>query len=237
LRLSGDGIDVNAGADSGVFYTATGGLFSQFGTWNCTGSLETLDGPDVNIFFCLENITNVRDVVLFLPEGGGLDSNLQVEVFPNITQGGSCDGPDEVAGFLGDGPRRGPELPPLVTTSSAGTKSGAKERPDRDHWILDGTAGDLLTIQLRRDGSAGSLGERATLVLRGHGAAEGFEKTVSGVLPLELAEGLPADAPYSVAVEQLDAADEDRFLGSYILALSSDSDEARSLRPHTTVEP
>ncbi len=220
---------------SGVFYTATGGLFSQFGTWNCFASLETLDGPDVSIVFCLENITNVRDVVLFLPEGGGLDSTLQVEVFPNITHGGNCDGPEAVAGFLGDGPRRGPELPPHVTTADAGTRSAAKERPDRDHWLLDGSTGDVLTILLTRDGSAGSQGEQATLVLRGHGAAEGFEKTVSGPLPLELAESLPADAPYSVAVEQPD--DPDRFLGSYLLTLSSDLGETLSLRPHTTVEP
>lgn len=236
-RLSDHGIDVNAGADSGVFYTATGGLFSQFGSWNCTGSLESLDGPDVNIFFCLENIVNERDVVLFLPKGGGLDSNLQVEVFPNITQGGNCDGPGAVAGFLGDGPRRGPEPAPLVATSSARTRSGTKERADRDHWLLDGTAGDSLTIRLSRDGSAGSQGEQATLVLRGHGAAESFEKTVSGALPLELAEQLPADAPYSVAVEQHSAKQPDRFLGAYILALSSDLNEALSLRPHTTVEP
>ena len=82
---------------------------------------------------CLENIVNLRDVVLYLPEGGGLDSKLEVEGFQNITHGGSCDVPEQAAGFLGDGPRRGPELPPLVTASSAGAKSGANERPDLNH--------------------------------------------------------------------------------------------------------
>jgi hypothetical protein len=57
LRQNGKGVDVDAGHDSGVFYTATGGLFSQFGTWNCFADLETLDGPSVKIVFCLKNIT------------------------------------------------------------------------------------------------------------------------------------------------------------------------------------
>lgn len=224
-----DGLTVDAETDYGQFYTATNGFGNQFGAWHCRGNLKDSDGPEIGLAFCLTNTPAHPEVFLVLSENREDVFDFEVEFFKSPTGDGDCPDGQEASSFLGDGPRRGPESPPPVT------KSGG--RPDRDHWIIDGSAGDLLTIRLSRDGSAGSLGEQATLVLRGHGAARALEKKVSGALPLELEEGLPAEATYSVGVEQHGVEDPDRFLGFYSLTLSSHLEEALSLRPHATVEP
>ena len=90
--------------------------------------------------------------------------------------------------------------------------------PDQDQYDFRGYAGELVSIRLNRDPGGRHKGNRATLILEGHGLLN----ISRGVLMNDITVTLPASGRYFVIVsEQADFEKGSRFRGNYCVSLES----------------
>ena len=171
-------IDVNY-PDTKTFYTAKQTAFSMFGVWSCTACevtfCDAVGGAHPQVNFCLEKEADQKPVELTLAPAFFLTVN-----YPAPSDQGNCSTTSATA-TLGDSP------------SGSGT--------DRDSYLLEGLAGDALTLRLEGDGETGQQGDLAVLRLIAKGG--GFRRTESGKLPLTLSAVLPKNGSYLIEVRPL----------------------------------
>lgn len=165
--------------DTKTFYTAEQTIFSMFGVWSCTACeitfCETVGVTPLQVNFCLEKESDQKPVELTLTSDFTLTVN-----YPQPTDQGTCRSKSATA-TLGDGP------------SGSGV--------DRDSYLLEGLAGDALTLRLEGDGEAGYQGDRAELRLIGKGGT--FRLKESGKVPLTLTAVLPESGSYRIEVRPI----------------------------------
>jgi hypothetical protein len=131
--------------------------------------------------------------------------------------------------------------PPPCTRTAVAAFLGdpSTGRSDRDVFRFDGEAGETITVTLDRDGTSGSSGESAELVLR-EDRGDRLD-TIEGSLPLDLTITLPEAGSYAVEASEVGKSAGDPFRGHYRLMLTSDAGEHRGdsllLEPTSRTEP
>ena len=119
--------------------------------------------------------------------------------------------------FFRDGPG-GYQPPETAVCTKLGRGGIFSEVPDVDEFKFHGTAGELVSVRLNPDSRGPHQGERATLILAGHGL---FFVT-RGPLMNDITVTLPASGRYEVMVaEQADFEEGSRFRGDYCVSLES----------------
>ena len=200
------------------FYTASDGIASQYGNWDCYFNDENNINEELlclgprfffshSFSFNLENNTISVDFV---------ETGPTFEVRP--TRATDVSVPEEVvqAASLGDDAREG--------------------RPDRDTFSFDATEGDAIILRLEEDPAKGHLGSQARLRLRRPGNGGSVDKEISGEVPIEMEVTVPETGTYEVLVEQQDIPKDVWFRGDYFVVLLSTLGDVEALIPNEDVE-
>ena len=147
-----------------------------------------------------------------------------------LAVGGGCDGAFD-QGTLGS-----PGGPVEARAAGARAARAAVAGLDIDTYEFPTMAGEELEIVLDRDGSAGSDGSIARLRVR-----DAFGELIdqeTGPLPLTLNVTAPSDDGVLIAIESVDADDDEGFRGGYTIEITSEDGSvgARLTEPRTDVE-
>jgi len=201
-----------------TFYTAEQTIFTMFGAWSCDVCAVNFcqEGPPEDVFFCLnKDEGDQAPVELILTSEGALTVN-----YPGEPATGDCSATSATA-TLGDNPSR----------------SGV----DRDSYLLDGRAGDALTLRVAGDNMLGHQGDLVELRLTRKGGK--FRRKLSGPVPLTLGARLPKDGTYRVEVRpagkkkaNLGSGESGPLRGAYQLSVENDGG-VETLIPTSDVEP
>jgi hypothetical protein len=191
------------------FYCADQNLFSMWGDWECSIFLDNFDdGPIKVVDFCVESTGPAQVDLTWGPATGG------TALFVNA--GSACEGA-AAPGFLGD----------------AGTPTVGG---DADHFEFAGKAGERLRVLVDRDGTAGSVGEVASVEVTSRSGQPLAQKT--GKLPITL-DVVMADASAGFVVRSAGDKVANVFRGAYVLSVTPEGGKVggRLLQPRTSVEP
>ena len=196
------------------FYTASDGIGSQYGEWNCFWNpvFDKLDEQE-----CRDNRAGFTDQFSF-----NLDKNaVSVEFIRR--PGGYEPVQTTRTSAAGSAAAEAPAPNEFSVPSSLGDDA-REDKPDTDTFTFDGVEGDAIVLRLLRDPFKGHIGSEARLRLRRAGTGSGGE-VVEGSVPLRLKTTLPETGTYEVVVEQDNKNRDDWYRGDYFLVLQPGSAE------------
>jgi hypothetical protein len=225
------GTVVAVGEEDKIWYSPADPIFftGPYGKWTCgTADPETcatnFDCEDSGCFCCENGFggPGVKE---------GPNACLSVTEFcllkdpdPDVSMAISADGTITTNGAM----------PPcndaVLATATLGFEV-LSSSTDEDNYEFDGQAGDDVTIRVEVDPDVGRAGERATLSI-GKDSSEALTGgMMTDALPLEIQMTLPETGTYWVRLSNLGVDPESRFVGGYVLSVSSAADLVSEIRP------
>lgn len=204
--------------------------FSAWGLWTCS-----LISNHPGVKGCDQDPIRVETIdFCMIPHDQDFEVNLNFDgtfhVDEPLAVGGGCDG------VFAQGTLGSPGGPVSARVAGRGAARAARAGLDIDTYEFPATAGEELEIVLDRNGSAGGDGAIATLRVRDASGESIDEET--GPLPLTLNVTAPSDDGILIAIESVDADDDEAFRGGYTLEVTSEGGSVgdRLTEPRTDVE-